>query len=269
VSAGPATAHRPGVRRPVAPRRPRRVSGPAGPRERTLPPRSAAPAQGVALPQPFAPRVLDALRDLPDARWLDRLLRGRAYIALIGLALIGLVFMQVSMLGMNAGIGRAVDRSAMLERHNADLRATVSRLSSEERIQREALKMGLVMPPAGEVRYVSSRGAEADARRAVRIMRAPSDPADPAALAALPTAGSSTIAPEQPQAVQPAAAAVAPAPVAEPETAPTEPVGATAEPQAGAQVAPQAAPAPEPEAETPQAEAAAATGAAAAPGSGG
>jgi hypothetical protein len=131
MSAGPATAHRsathrPGVRRPVGPRGPRRVSGPARGRARTLPPRATAPAPSVALPQPLVPRVLDVLRGLPDARWLDRLVRGRAWILVIGIALIGLVAMQVSMLGMNAGIGRAVERTATLERQNADLRATVS-----------------------------------------------------------------------------------------------------------------------------------------------
>jgi cell division protein FtsL len=62
------------------------------------------------------------------------------------IALGGIVAMQVSLLKVNAGIGRAVETSSTLERQNADLRAAVSQLSSEERIQREATEMGLRMP---------------------------------------------------------------------------------------------------------------------------
>jgi cell division protein FtsL len=121
---------------------------------------------------------------LPDARWLDRLVRGRAWIAIIALALIGLVFMQVTMLGMNTGIGQAVEEAGRLERQNAALRQQVAQLASEERIQREAEAMGLVMPAAGDVRYLRSHGAEADARRAARVMRAPGGTAQQAAAAA-------------------------------------------------------------------------------------
>ncbi|HEX8083105.1 MAG TPA: cell division protein FtsL [Solirubrobacteraceae bacterium] len=132
----------------------------------------------VALPAPIAPlrRILEALRALPDARWLDRLLRGQGWIVLIGIALMGIVAMQVSLLKMNAGIGQSIEQAGSLERQNADLRAEVSKLSSEERIATVAEKNGLVMPDAGEVRYVRVRG-EADARKAAAVMRAP-DPVE-------------------------------------------------------------------------------------------
>jgi cell division protein FtsL len=132
----------------------------------------------VALPAPAAPlgRIVDVLRGLPDARWLDRLLRGQGWIVLIGIALMGIVAMQVSLLKMNAGIGQSIEQAGSLERQNADLRAEVSKLSSEERIATVAEKNGLVMPDAGEVRYVRVRG-EADARKAAAVMRAP-DPVE-------------------------------------------------------------------------------------------
>ena len=188
------TTHRPGVRRSPAPRGPRRISGPArgkaaAPRSAPRATRSQAVARGgwepIGIPA-FAPRALDALKRLPDSRAVDRILRGQTWVAIIGVALIGIVFMQVTLLKMNAGIGADVDRSTVLERQNADLRASVSQLSSEERIQTEAAKMGLQMPPAGDVRYVRTRGAE-DAGKAVRVMRAPA-PVDPATLAATATA---------------------------------------------------------------------------------
>jgi hypothetical protein len=195
MSAGPAVSHRHGVSRSPVPRGPRRISGPTrtpAAREAARAARgsrsmAAAAGGAVALPRPVGvptllPRAVDALRRLPDNRWLDRLLRGQTWIVVIGIALMGIVAMQVSLLKMNAGIGRAVEHSSTLERQNADLRAAVSTLSSEERIQREAAAMGLVMPPAGDVRYVRARGAE-DARRAASGMRPPNAPQPVDALA--------------------------------------------------------------------------------------
>ena len=265
MSAGPAAAHRPGVRRSPTPRGPRRVSGPARPRVTRSAATVAAP---VALPQPsFAPRALEALLRLPDNRWLDRLLRGRAWIALIAFALFGLVFMQVSMLGMNAGIGQSVEKSATLERQNADLRATVSSLSSEERIQRSAADMGMVMPQAGDVRFLQSRGAKLDAARASRVMRAPNPTAEVLAATGAAAVGTEAVPPAPTTASQQATAeavtpAAAPEPIA-PAPAPTVP-----EQQAAA---PAPAPTPQPQAAAPPPQGAAAvpaTGAVVAPGTG-
>ena len=288
MSAGPATAHRPAVRRSPSPRVPRRVSGPARGRARTAParpaPRTAASVAlpSVALPRPVVPRLVDVVVALPDARWLDRLLRGRGWIALIGLALIGLVFMQVSMLKMNAGIGQSVEHAGVLERQNADLRGTVSQLSSEERIQRSAADMGMVMPPAGDIRFLQSRGAHSDAVKAARIMRAPNPTAEQAAAAAAagvagttaPTADG-TVPPPTEAAAQAAAqeqAAAAAQPQAQAQAAPTTqvqpqqqaaPVQSQATPQ-GQTAQPQAQATPQQQAQT----AAPAAGAAAAPGTG-
>ena len=107
----------------VVPRAPRRVSGPG---------RRAAPRRGRA---PWTARALAALRAMPDHVIVDRLTRGRLWIGLIGCLLLGLVSMQVALLKLNAGIGRAVQQSANLERRNGELRAQISRLGSEERIQ--------------------------------------------------------------------------------------------------------------------------------------
>src|SRR4051794_426802 len=85
--------------RSPAPRHPRRVSGPA--RRPT-----AAPAPRAL---PLGARLRTRVRELPDARLLDRLIRGRAWIVLIGVLLMGIVVMQVSLLKLNTGIGRAVE----------------------------------------------------------------------------------------------------------------------------------------------------------------
>jgi hypothetical protein len=162
MSPAPARAAAPdrrhGARRgAAAPRVPRRVSGPARPR-------MVATGGAVALPRPgggqaaLGRRALRRALALVDHPLLVRLLTGRAWIALIGCALIGIVFMQVSLLKLNAGIGRSVERAAVLDRENADLRDVVSRLGSDERLQAEAAKMGLELPPAGAVTFLGRNG---------------------------------------------------------------------------------------------------------------
>jgi hypothetical protein len=252
------------------------VSGPARGKQRTTP-RAVAHGSTVALPQPLAPRVLEGLRGLPDSPWVDRLLFGRAWIFVIGLALMGLVFMQVSMLEMNAGIGRAVEKTGTLERTNADLRATVSQLSSEERIQREAAEMGLVMPPAGEVHYLTSRGPKADAARAAKVMRAPTPEAQQTAAQGADLAAAGVIT-ATPTATADGEPLPEPTPAAQQQAATTaasqgQPVPQQqAQPQQATpqQTAPTTASAqPQQQAATPQPEPApAASGAAVAPGAG-
>ena len=77
------------------------------------------------------------------------------------------------MLGLNAGIGRAVEKATTLEQQNTALRLEVSRLGSGDRIAAEAQQLGLVMPNAGEVRYTDVHAT--DATRAAKTMK----PADP------------------------------------------------------------------------------------------
>jgi len=141
---------------------PRRVSGPSRTR-----PAAATTAPGILV------GAAGLARTLPDSRALDRLIRGRTWVAVIAVALIGIVAMQVHMLGLNAGIGRAVEKATTLEQENTTLRLEVSRLGSGDRIATEAQQLGLVMPNAGEVRYTDV--TPADAARAARTMK----PADP------------------------------------------------------------------------------------------
>lgn len=95
---------------------------------------------------------------------------------MIGIALGGIVAMQVSLLKLNTGISRAVESAATLERQNAELEVQVARMSSNERIQFAAKKLGLVMPDAGVVNFLRARG-DGDAARAAQRMVPPSEAA--------------------------------------------------------------------------------------------
>jgi cell division protein FtsL len=156
------------LRRSPSPRAPRRVSGP------TRPPRAALAGAGggaaVARP-PLSLRLGRRAMRVGDARVLDRLVRGRAWIAIVAVALIGIVFMQVSMLKLNAGVSRAVTAADTLERQNSTLRADISQLDSGERVQDAAAKLGMVSREAGDVHYLDA--ARANAARAAASIKPP------------------------------------------------------------------------------------------------
>jgi hypothetical protein len=178
-----AAGHQRTVRRGTTPRGPRRVSGPsraaggaraaragaataaaaaAAVNPNQLPfevpvGRRAAVARPVGLPRNHTPLV-QRLGRVAEHSWLDRLLRSRAWIVLVGVGLIGLVFMQVSLLKLNSGMGRDVERSTTLERSNALLRASVSQLESNDRIQILAKDLGMVLPTSDGVRYLGKNG---------------------------------------------------------------------------------------------------------------
>lgn len=158
------------VSRSTTPSRPRRVSGPLSgaavgsggavvlPRPGIAPRRPAAPARprrrtGIDVPASALGIAIHAgtlVRTLPDHAWLDRVVRGRAWIVLLGVMLVGIVGMQVEMLKLGAAIGRATEQSASLASRNQTLEASVARLGDDRRIERLAAAQGMVMPqPAG------------------------------------------------------------------------------------------------------------------------
>src|SRR4051794_41581632 len=137
---------------------------------RTRPARRSAPARrrSGAAARP-ATRVAVPRYDVVSI--LDRLLRGPAYIAVVGLLLAGIVFFNVDVLELNHGIARTDTRASQLKRENAALTLQLAKLGSSERIQRVARDNGLVLPQPGDVRYL--RAGRLDAARALRVMTAP------------------------------------------------------------------------------------------------
>jgi hypothetical protein len=165
-SANPRKAARAGApaRRPVGPRR---VSGPAHHVRPASQPQRPAIGRAPA-PAPFTQHVTR----LVDHSLLDRLIRGRAWIGLIGFALIGIVAMQVTLLKLNAGIGRSIQRVTVLQRQSSALAAEVAGLSAAERVQSQATGLGMVYAPPNDVRYLHV--SPGDAARAATAFVAPS-----------------------------------------------------------------------------------------------
>ncbi|MGH2859031.1 MAG: hypothetical protein ACRDMJ_16270, partial [Solirubrobacteraceae bacterium] len=137
----PAPGPRPAPARPAQPRR-----APARPAPARRPPSSRTSAWPI--------RALGLVVALPDQRWLDRLIRGRFWIPLLGVLLAGIVAMQVEVLKLNAGIGRALEHTSALQVQNEQLQASVAQLSDVQRIERLAAAQGMVMPSPQEIRFL-------------------------------------------------------------------------------------------------------------------
>lgn len=193
-----AEGHRGSVRQSAPPRRvsgplggvvrPRRVSGPARPARR--PARTTQPAVHA----PLTARAVAFVRALPDHQLLDRIIRGRAWIPLLGVLLAGIVAMQVEVLKLSAGMGRSLERGTALQSRNQQLRASVAELSDDQRIESLAAGMGMVMPAPAAVHFLTP-GGQADVVHALSSVHAPDASAFIAGLALPGATVGSTVTP--------------------------------------------------------------------------
>ena len=142
--------HRRSLRRSPAPRVARRVSGPGS--RGTARRRPAAPSWRAALHRGQA-----AASTLTRRVGLGGFVGGRLWIGVFAGLLLGLVFLQVSLLKLNTAISLNVERAQALERSNAGLRSSLDRLDAGQRIQDVAARLGMVMPGPGAVCYLEAR----------------------------------------------------------------------------------------------------------------
>lgn len=157
----PRVGGQPSPRRPIQPSRPsrraRRVSGPARRSEWA----------GLNRPARIAQRL--------PGRLLDRLIwnpPARAWIGFVAFALIGIVAMQLWVVKLGVGIGRAIEHTELLQRENSALAIEDSALSSGERIEQLALAKGMVPAASGALHFDTLRGP-LDARLAAAALARP------------------------------------------------------------------------------------------------
>ena len=202
----------------AAERLPRAVAAPArsapAPRRRSAPATPAARRLRVAVPAAPSPTAL-----------LDGLLRGRGWVLCVGALLAGIVFFNVSLLELNAGIARTSERAAALKRQNASLRSEVAYHGSSERIQETAAARGFVLPSPGDVEYLRVEPA-LDAKRAAKTMTEPRP--EPVADVG-PQPAPTLAAPTAPTAAEPAPTPAAPTAPTAARPAPTAPTAAAPE----------------------------------------
>jgi cell division protein FtsL len=137
------------------PSRPRRVSGPA----RGL--RRHADGASVSHERGIAGTLAAVLGRLAEHRLLTRLIAGKAWIAVVAFALIGIVTLQLSLLRLNTSIGRSLERQGTLQRENAALSIENSEMAAGERVESHANQLGMELVPQGALRFLASPGGGA------------------------------------------------------------------------------------------------------------
>jgi len=154
-----------------------RQAAPArAPRKRPAP--SRAPQRKRATPArrpggqliPIAVGTATAVRDLPDSGLIVRLTRGRAWIALLGALLAGIVALNVITLSLAASAGHIEQNIQALDEENSVLRSRDAQKSGAGRISHEAAGLGLSAAAIEEAGVVQA--APDDAAAAARRLAA-------------------------------------------------------------------------------------------------
>jgi hypothetical protein len=139
------------------PARSRAVPAPAKAPARRKPQR-AAPKRRTTVAQPklavAAVRTAEAVRQLPDSGLVVRMTRGRAWIGVLGILLVGIVALNVATLSFAASAGQIDEQITALEKENSMLEAREAQHFSTARIRNEGASLGLAMPNTEEPRVI-------------------------------------------------------------------------------------------------------------------
>jgi hypothetical protein len=136
------------------PARARAVPAPAKAPVRRAPARKPTPRRRPAATQPklvvVAGRTATAVRQLPDSSLVVRMTRGRAWIGVLGILLVGIVALNVATLSFAASAGKIDEQITTLEKENSMLGGREAQKYSTARIRAQASALGLAMPNTEE-----------------------------------------------------------------------------------------------------------------------
>jgi hypothetical protein len=149
------------------------VAAPAKAPARRAPVRKPTPKRAPATTRPklalAAGRTATAVRQLPDSGLVVRMTRGRAWIAVLGVLLVGIVALNVATLSFGASAGKIDEQITSLEGEISMLESREAKYFSTARIRNEGAAAGLAMPTTEEptvVEYEPQDVATAAARLA-------------------------------------------------------------------------------------------------------
>jgi cell division protein FtsL len=103
-------------------------------------------------------RPLLAIKTLPDNRLLDRIVRGRSWIPVLGVLLVAIVATQVEVLKVGQVVGNSTALASQLSARNGSLRNELADLSSPSRIERLATQLGMHTTGPTNVIFLTSGG---------------------------------------------------------------------------------------------------------------
>jgi hypothetical protein len=137
-AAAPATSP---ARKPAAPKRRK-----AAPTRRKAPPKRRTGGQLIPIAAGTAGRAAVAVSQLPESGLIHRLTRGRAWIGLLGVLLVGIVALNVVTLSFAASAGKVDEKITELSQENSMLQSRDAQHYGQARMRNEAGKLGLAIP---------------------------------------------------------------------------------------------------------------------------
>jgi hypothetical protein len=151
AAAAPATAPK---RKPAAPKKrkaapsrkassARAAAATAAPARRKAAPKRRAPGRVIPIAAGTAGRAAVAVTQLPESGLIHRLTRGRAWIGVLGVLLIGIVALNVVTLSFAASAGKVEERNFELSRENSVLQSLQAKKYGQSRVNGEAKNLGL------------------------------------------------------------------------------------------------------------------------------
>jgi hypothetical protein len=145
-------------RKAPARKKPVKVQLAPAPVRKAAPARRSVPARrpgGQLIP--IAVGAATAARHLPDSSLVVRMTRGRAWIAVLGVLLVGIVVVNVITLSLSAAAGH-IDQNVMaLNQENTLLRSRDAQRSGSARVRYEAgTALGLALATTDQIGYVEA-----------------------------------------------------------------------------------------------------------------
>jgi hypothetical protein len=139
---------------PVRPVRARAAAAPARAPQRARPkPKRASGGQLIPI---AVGRTAVAVGHLPDSGLVVRMTRGRAWIGVLGVLLVGIVALNVVTLSFAASSGQIYQNIEALEKDNSIVGGRDAQMSGTARLRHEAAAQGLAMPAADQVRLIQA-----------------------------------------------------------------------------------------------------------------
>ncbi|MGE0067953.1 MAG: hypothetical protein AB7T48_11445, partial [Solirubrobacterales bacterium] len=120
---------------------------------------------------PLAGRTAVAVRHLPDSGLMVRMTRGRAWIGVLGVLLVGIVALNVVTLSFAASAGKIDAQITALEKENSLLGNRAATRGGVGRVRAAGSALGLSMPSSESIHFVDSN-RDAIAKAAARLAAA-------------------------------------------------------------------------------------------------
>jgi hypothetical protein len=144
------------------------------PARRKAAPRRRAGAGVIPIAAGTAGRAAVAVTQLPESGLIYRLTRGRAWIGVLGVLLVGIVALNVVTLSFAASAGKVDERITELSNENSMLQSREAQHYGQARIRHEAAEQGLAMSTTAGPQMIETRKGDVAAAAARLAAAAPS-----------------------------------------------------------------------------------------------